>query len=209
MLSLALILLRLFRSRLGVLFACLILISPSLWAQGNSNGNGNGGGNGYAYGHGNTSVSIPEVAIVSVAGNGSTTVAFGLDAPAEAGQGFQGDDQYDSSLWLNYTTLTGTSNPKKDVYVKISSGSVPDGFNLRVKALSDVGNGNGGMGNPVNGWISLTSSDQKIIQNIHTGYTGKGHQNGHQLIYNLQIDDLSSVDADDQASLEITYTIMD
>lgn len=187
----------------------MILISPSLWAQGNSNGNGNGGGNGYAYGHGNTSVSIPEVAIVSVAGNGSTTVAFGLTGPTEAGRPFEGDDQYDSTLWLNYTSVRGTSKPKKDVYVKISSGTVPSGFTLRVKALSDAGHGNGGMGNPVNGWITLSSSDQKIIQNIHTGYTGNGHQNGHQLIYNLQIDDISSVDADDQASLEITYTITD
>ncbi|MBI1307120.1 MAG: hypothetical protein GC181_11010 [Bacteroidetes bacterium] len=156
----------------------------------------------------NTSVTIPEVALISVQGVSGTTVYFGLTGPTEAGLGFEGGNQFDSTLWLNYSSVVGTSKPKKDVYVSISSGNLPGGFTLSVKAAPNNGNGNGNVGTSI-GWITLTSSDQKIIENIRTGYTDKGNGKGHRLIYHLEIDNIGDVDADDQATLQITYTISD
>ena len=62
----------------------LCLCTIQSFAQGNSNGNGNGGGNGYAFGLG---VNIPEVSIIALRSNQSTSISLGLDGPAEAGLG--------------------------------------------------------------------------------------------------------------------------
>ncbi len=115
---------------------------------------------------------------------------------------------YDSTLWLNYSAVKGASKPKKDVYVKILSGAVPSGFDLTVLARADNGSGGGNVGTPV-GEITLTSTDQKLVNNVKSAYTGKGSGDGHRLIYRLLVTDMSLVDADDDATLSILYTIAD
>lgn len=184
------------KQSLIVLGVVLLFISNpnAVFAQGNSQKN--------------ITVTIPDVGLIAVVGNQTTTVSFGLTGPTEAGLPFGGDDQYDSTVWLNYSSVVGQSKPKKDVYVKISNGTVPDGFELRVRAAPNNGQGKGNVGTST-GEISLTSSDQKIVDHIRTGYTGKGNGKGHRLIYHLLIDDIGSVSADDVTTLEITYTITD
>lgn len=172
----------------------LWIFSPNLsMAQGNST---------------QISVNIPDVGLIAVASETGNTITLALEAPEEAGLPFTGTSASDSSLWLNYSSVVGRSKPKKDVYVKISGGSVPSGFALFVRAQPNNGNGNGNVGTSV-GELQLSSSDQKIVDHIRTGYTGKGNGKGHRLVYRLEVNDVSLLDADADANIEITYTITD
>lgn len=181
-----------------VLCLCTILS----FAQGNSNGNGNGGGNGYAFGLG---VNIPEVSIIALRSNSSISISLGLDGPAEAGLG--ATNTMDSSIWVNYTFVKGkNTRPKAKVYAKIGSGSVPSGMLLNVEAKNPTSHGKGNKGTST-GEITLTSSDQPIIENIKSANTGKGASQGHNLIYSLDLTNYSIVNYSAPVVLTIVYTI--
>jgi len=189
---------------LKILTITLVLCLSTIhsFAQGNSNGNGNGGGNGYAFGLG---VNIPEVSIIALRSNSSTSISLGLDGPAEAGLG--ATNTRDSSIWINYTFVKGkNSRPKAKVYAKISSGSVPTGMSLSVEAKPATSHGKGNKGTST-GEITLTFSDQAIIENIKSANTGKGSNKGHNLVYDLDLSNYSIVNYTAPVVLSITYTI--
>ncbi|MBO6517862.1 MAG: hypothetical protein JJ975_15055, partial [Bacteroidia bacterium] len=93
---------------------------------------------------------------------------------------------------------------------KISNNSVPGGMLLKVTAQSDAGNGDGKMGTSA-GQITLTSSDQTVVNGIGSCYTGDGANNGHNLTYSLELDptagSYADIDFDEDVTLTITYTI--
>lgn len=180
----------------------LCLCTIQSFAQGNSNGNGNGGGNGYAFGLG---VNIPEVSIIALRSASSTSISLGLTGPAEAGLG--ATNTADSSIWINYTFVKGkNSRPKAKVYAKISAGSVPSGMNLNVEAKPATSHGKGNKGTST-GEITLTSSDQAIIENIKSANTGNGANMGHNLVYSLDLTNYSIVNYTAPVVLTIVYTI--
>jgi|GEM_PF-2286412 hypothetical protein len=183
---------------LVLLFLCTI----EAHAQGNSNGNGNGNGNGYAFGLG---VNIPQISIIALRSNSSTSISLGLDGPAEAGLG--ATNTKDSSIWVHYTFVKGkNTRPKAKVYAKISSGSVPSGMTLNVEAKSPTSHGKGNKGTST-GEITLTSTDQAIIENIKSANTGKGANKGHNLVYDLDLSSYNIVNYTAPVVLTITYTI--
>ena len=57
--------------------------------------------------------------------------------------------------------------------------------------------------------VKLTSTDQVLIENIGSSYTGNGAGNGYQLFYTAHIDNYALLDADNGAQDmgTITYTI--
>jgi hypothetical protein len=57
--------------------------------------------------------------------------------------------------------------------------------------------------------VELTTTDQVLIENIGTSYTGNGAGNGYQLFYSTAISDYSLLDADNGAQDmgTVTYTI--
>lgn len=177
----------------------MILVTSTLssFAQGNGNGN--------AYG---VNVNVPEVAILALRSNSSTSINLDLGAPDEAGLAATGAS--DSSVWMNYTFVKGkNSRPKVNVYAKISSGTVPSGLALKVTAKACTSHGNGNKGGST-GQITLTNTDQMVVQNIKTSNTGNGANKGHCLVYNLDITDYSSLQFTTSASdVEITYTMAD
>lgn len=195
--------------RLLLILSLLSMTVGLARAQGGSGGNGLNNGNGKKTGL--IGVSMPQVAIINIAGTNGTSIDLALNAPAEAGLMVDLSDAVDSSIWINYTHIRGKfSRPKVDVYAKITNGTVPGGMDLKVKALNDVGAGAGNTGNPV-GEITLSSTDQKIIQNIHTCYTGYGVNKGHQLVYRLDVGGVNyaDLDFDESTTVTVEYTITD
>jgi hypothetical protein len=172
----------------------LCLSTISAFAQGN--------GNGYAFGLG---VSIPEISLVALISSTNTNISLGLDGPAEAGLG--ATNTADSSIWVNYTFVKGkNSRPKAKVYAKISSGTVPSGMSLNVEAKSPTTHGKGNKGTST-GEITLTGSDQPIIENIKSSNTGRGSNKGHNLVYSLDLTSYSIVNYTTPVVITIVYTI--
>jgi hypothetical protein len=191
--------------KLLLIITILIATISTTLAQGN--GANNGGGNKF----GLLGVNMTQVAILKLAGTNGTSIDLALNAPDEAGEMVDLSDAVDSSIWVNYTHIKGKhSRPKVDVYAKITNGTVPGGMELKVKALNDVGAGAGNTGNP-EPEITLSGTDQKLIKNIHTCYTGSGPNKGHQLVYRLDVSGVNyaNLDFDESTTLTIEYTITD
>ena len=153
-------------------------------------------------------ISIPEVAILDL--EGSTSVSLSVDAPTEAGEAVDFSNATNNDVWVNYSSIVGTSETSRTVAAKISSNAVPSGMLLKVTAGSDAGNGDGTMGTS-SGTVTLTSSDQTVITGIGSAYTADGSTNGHQLTYALELDptagSYAQIDFDEDVTLTITYTI--
>jgi hypothetical protein len=57
--------------------------------------------------------------------------------------------------------------------------------------------------------VTLTATDQLLIENIGTSYTGNGAGNGYELTYLVSIENYALLDADNgsQDMGTVTYTI--
>jgi hypothetical protein len=189
------------------LFTLILLLSigaTPLFAQGNGGGSGSNN-------KGSLGVHVFPISILKLAGPNGNSVSLATSSPTEAGMPMDLSQANDSSMWLNYTAVVGrNSRPKVDVYAKISAGTVPAGMQLKVKAQDDVGAGRGHVGSPI-GEITLSSVDQKLIQNIKTSYTGAGPNKGHQLIYRLDFaaTQYAAIDFDNSTTVTVEYTITD
>ncbi len=156
-------------------------------------------------------ISIPEVAILDLEASAGTAITLGGTAPTEAGEAvvFGGTDD---SIWLNYSSIIGSTETTRDISVAITAGTLPGGMALKVVASDDAGNGDGSMGNPTSE-VSLTNSAQQIITGIGSAYTADGVSNGHQLTYTLDVDTASGsyadLNFDESTALTITYTLSD
>lgn len=153
-------------------------------------------------------ISIPEVAILDL--EGTTSISLAVEAPTEAGEAVDFSNATNNDIWLNYSSITGTSEPTRTVAAKISNNSVPSGMLLKVTAGADASAGDGTMGTSA-GQVTLTSSDQTVISGIGSSYTGTGTSKGHQLTYALELDptagSYAQIDFDEDVTLTITYTI--
>ncbi|MDZ7846718.1 MAG: hypothetical protein U5L96_08080 [Owenweeksia sp.] len=103
-------------------------------------------------------------------------------------------------------------NPTRDIEVVLTSGPLPAGVSLQVKADPYAGNGDGTMGTP-NAGVNLTNSPQPIVTGIGSCFTGDGVNNGHNLTYTLNLSSNSgayaTLDADNSNTIQVTYTITD
>ena len=156
-------------------------------------------------------INIPEVAILDLEGASGTAVVLSVVAPKEAGLAVDFSDAKDSSVWMNYSSIVGSSTePSRVVDAKISNGSVPGGMLLKLTAAKDAGNGDGTIGKS-SGQITLSGSSQKVVNSIGSCYTGNGANNGHNLYYSLELDptagSYSKIDFDQATTLTILYTI--
>lgn len=153
-------------------------------------------------------ISIPEVAILDL--EGTTAVSLSVDAPTEAGEAVDFSGATNNAIWVNYSSIVGTSETSRTVAAKISNNAVPSGMLLKVTAGADAGNGDGTMGSSA-GQITLSATDQTVISGIGSAYTADGASNGHNLTYALELDptagSYAQIDFDEDVTLTITYTI--
>lgn len=156
---------------------------------------------------------VPSVAIVDLESATGTTIYLGPTAPTEAGNPLDFSSQTNSGIWLNYSSVKSTSQfPTRDIEVAITSGPLPNGISLTVLASPYSGSGDGTMGNPT-GPVTLSNAPQAIINGIGSCYTGDGVNNGHNLIYTLNLaggaGSYAALDSDNSNTIQITYTISD
>ncbi len=179
----------------------LLLTSQELIAQDDAGGNST------------VKITIPEVAIVDLESSTGKNISLTINAPQEAGLAVDMTEASDSSIWLNYSSVRSQSGePNRSIYARITSGSVPSGLRLRVKAMDYSGSGDGGLGRPgnANGRV-LNNSDKRVVKGIKTCYTGDGAGNGHQLIYTLEFrnNQYSRIDFSESGAVTVLYTISD
>lgn len=155
-------------------------------------------------------ITIPEVALLDIEPSANTTISLGAIAPTEAGDPIDFSATTDNTLWINYSSIIGsTTEPSRKVTAKYS-GTLPGGMLLKVNAAADAGNGAGNVGTPV-GQITLTTSDQDFVTTIGSCYTNTPENNGHQLTYVLEVDpgNYGDIDFDDATTLTVIYTLTD
>jgi hypothetical protein len=146
---------------------------------------------------------------------------FSADDPAEAGSPFVLGANKNQSTHLNYSLM-------------LSNGGLADGtISVRINDMNEgmfmslLADGtqpasldpaaHGALGNVAANFdataggpsVKLTSTDQVLIKNIGSSYTGNGAGNGYQLFYTAHIDNYALLDADNGAQDmgTITYTI--
>jgi hypothetical protein len=167
-------------------------------------------------------ISIPEVALLDL--EAATTaitlkgsLPVGIDGKAEAGLPMTfGDDATNSTIWMNYSSIVGSTETSRNVTVALS-GTVPNGLKLTVRAGIYSGEGKGTLGTAEVEPIVLLSNATAatpIITAIGSAYTGNGINNGHLLTYKLgyatdAATDYAKLRFDTVAPLTITYTLSD
>jgi len=154
------------------------------------------------------SLTIPAIALLDIEPANPPIVLY-LDPPSEAGAPLTiGDGGANSTKWLNYTSALMADGPARTVTVKVTSGTVPPGVNLRVQAGPYTGAGAGTLGLSA-GLVTLDNTAKTILTGIGGSYTGDGPNNGHLLTYSISIADYSLLDFSSSAVLQVTYTISD
>lgn len=176
--------------------AVIVLATTNVFADGDNNANAH-----------NLTINIPEVALLDL--EGSTAVTLAPTAPAEAGDALSFASSTNSNIWVNYSSIVGT-NETRNVTAQITSGSVPEGVNLKVAAAADAGQGKGTVGATA-GTVNLSSTAQSVITGVKSCYTGNGTSKGHNLTYTLELssdDDYAKL-VQGSTNLTITYTLTD
>lgn len=156
-------------------------------------------------------IGVPAVALVDIEAASGTTINLGADAPTEAGDAVDfSTGASNNDLWLNYSSIKDSANATRKITASITSGTLPAGVVLTVTAGADAGNGAGTKGTSA-GAVNLTTTDQDIITAIGSAWTDDGVNNGHNLTYDLTLSsgNYSSLDAADNTTVTITYTISD
>ena len=110
------------------------------------------------------------------------------------------------SKWLNYSIVLTPPEPAFSISVEISSGTIPDGIELRLVAGACTSSGGGQPGTPT-GIITLKNQPQTLINNIGTCNTGTGINYGHQLTYSFVITNFSQLSAT-SAPINVLFTII-
>ena len=146
---------------------------------------------------------------------------FSSDDPVEAGDAFVLGANKQSSTFLNYSLMLSNAG-KADGSISVRIANMNEGMSLSLLA-----DGNQPAGLPANQYgtlgnvtpafdatagavpVKLTATDQLLIENIGTSYTGNGAGNGYELTYLVSIDDYALLDADNgsQDMGTVTYTI--
>jgi hypothetical protein len=144
-------------------------------------------------------------------GGANANFTFNVTPPAEAGEGFGSNPlATNNNTWLNYSCAVRNVVSRK-VQVRISSGSIPNGFELTLQVSGASGAGGGTLGTATGSTIVLSNSEQDIITGIQGAYTGNGANNGHQLTYSLNYTGIGGFGVVFQSTsvINISYTILD
>lgn len=157
-------------------------------------------------------ISVPEVALVDIEPSATKNITLGFTAPTQAGNPIT-PNTANSTLWLNYSSIKSVADPTRTVSVKINA--VIPGIDIHVTAAAATGSGGGFLGTPA-AQLTLSGTDQTIISEIGSAYTGNGANNGHNLTYALAAGSgpggvavYSDLQAVATTVATVTYTISD
>ncbi len=159
-------------------------------------------------------VTIPEVALLDLEADDTTSITLEATAPTEAGLAADVNDS-DDTIWINYSSIVNTGeDDNRSVTVEISAGTVPGGTMITLGAAAYSGDSGGGDTGTAGAAVTLSGTAQDIITAIGSCYTGDGTESGHQLTYTLALDSsdpdaYSKLDASDSNTLTVLYTLTD
>ncbi|MFA6260567.1 MAG: hypothetical protein WC760_03805 [Bacteroidia bacterium] len=92
-----------------------------------------------------------------------------------------------SSLYVKISSRV-PGNTRRQITARISSGSVPTATTLTLlPAACTTTNSGGVLGTPISSAITLTGSDQPIVNQIGTCYTGAGNTDGYQITFTWRV----------------------
>ncbi len=134
----------------------------------------------------------------------SASVSLDLTSPFIAGAAVSNVST--NTSWLNYNIVHTPPEPTFSITVEISTGTVPDGLELRIEAGTYTGPGGEQPGTPT-GELVITNSPQILVNNIGTCNSGSGPNVGHQLTYSYIITNYSQLSAS-SGTINILYTII-
>lgn len=130
-------------------------------------------------------------------------VSFDLSSLIAAGK--NSEMIIDDSQWMNYSLNVSTAEPLSSISVSVASGNIPRGIELYMQAGHYTGSGKGKMGRPT-GKVKVDYVPKALINEIGTGYTGKGKHLGHQITLSMVITDFSLIQSGDY-TLYLQYTL--
>lgn len=152
-------------------------------------------------------VKVPNVALLDLesASRKNFNAKFKQDRPLEAGEKITNAED-NSNIWLNYSSILPDGTASRHVDVKISE--VVPGVTIKVKA-GNSSTGKGKKGSSA-GRVTLSATDQPVINGIGSAYTETGDNKGHQLTYSFNAPDntYKNLVAKDYA-VTVTYTLTD
>ena len=162
----------------------------------------------------NVSINIPTVALVDVESvNGGEADVINLSptvSSLEAGEAVDFGTATNSDLWLNYTSIVegNGNNSQRDITVELDNeNKLPEGVSLLVSAAG-ITSGKGEKGSPVEGKVVIGKTAKDLITGIGSCYTETGASKGHQLTYELSMDNDKYADLmADTYDVQITFTI--
>ncbi len=157
-------------------------------------------------------IKIPEVALLDLESASAKNFNLAPTAPTEAGDPLDFSKATDSRLWLNYSSIIGsTTEAERKVTVQVTNGDIPGGVELKVKAAAATATGAGTYGTPAASAVSITTAAADIITGVKSVYTGHGVSKGHNLTYSLELASggYADLDFDDSQTVTVTYTLSD
>ena len=146
---------------------------------------------------------IPEFALIDIEPNASDII-FSFDAPTEAGDPLE--SLSDNTKWLNYTSSVTRGGLLKNITAQIISSTIITGLKIELLVSNYIGSGRGALGTPV-GTINLSTTAQTIITGIGGCFTNTGANSGHNLEYNVSINDYLVFEVPATPSIDIVFTI--
>lgn len=146
-------------------------------------------------------VEVPQFAIIDIELDATTNIDMNFTKPLEAGLPIIAPID-DSSLWLNYSSIVSSGNTNS-ITTKIND-LIP-GIDVNVTAGSANG-GFGTLGTPTS-TVTLSTSDQSVINDIGSAYTEDGINKGHNLTYNIVSTGTYGNIVADTHIVTVTYTI--
>jgi len=165
---------------------CLVLISLPVYSQETLDANNpNNFVLGGDQGSNLASLNLVPISIVDVEPDPNNTLTFGgIAVNLEAGSpasGVAGNTNED--LWLNFTHRADNSQPKQ-IYVR-SNVPIPAGMTITIQIINSASIGGNYTSTPNLTPIILSNTNQVIVFNFNSGYTGDGIGTGYQLKYDI------------------------
>lgn len=148
---------------------------------------------------------VPDVALLDLETGVSKNFSATFSSTKEAGDKVVLPTA-NTDIWLNYSSILPTAVGSRRVDVKASG--LVEGVDISVEAgASSTGFGTKG---GATGVITLTTSDQTIINKIGSAYTVTGAKNGHLLTYSFAALDATYANLRAASTaVTVTYTLVD
>lgn len=145
----------------------------------------------------NVYVGVPTVALIDVedANGEESDITFTFnetDLVKEAGSRLDFSSLKNTDLYLQYTSIVSKKGASNQIQAKLIDNKLPDGMSLKVKASEDISGeaGKGTVGMGADEFQTLETNDAKtVVKGIGSCFTGTGGSYGHQLTYQLEMND--------------------